>query len=66
MITEGSLTEPIYVGIGTFDNYRFSGLPVGQTYVITVISKRYVFANPSRVINLTDSAADENFEALPQ
>jgi hypothetical protein len=41
-------------------------LAVGQTYVITIISKRYTFANPTRVINLTDTVTDENFVADPQ
>ena len=66
MLTGGTLTEPVYVRTGTFGIYRFADLPVGQTYVITVISKRYTFANPSRVINLTDNATEENFEAEAQ
>jgi hypothetical protein len=41
-------------------------LPVGETYVVTVISKRYTFANPSRVINLLESVTDENFVAEEQ
>lgn len=66
MITGGTLTEPIYVQTGTFGYYKFSNLPVGQTYVVTVISKRFTFANPSRVINLLESLTDENFVAEQQ
>ena len=66
MLMGGELQAPIYAQTGTFGNYRFTDLPVGQTYVITVISKRYTFANPSRVINLTDSVSDENFVAEPR
>lgn len=66
MLSGGTLSQPIYVQTGTFGSYRFTGLPVGQIYVITVISKRYTFANPSRIVNLTDNAADENFFAEPQ
>jgi hypothetical protein len=66
MLSGGTLTQPMYVQTGTFGNYRFADLAVGQTYVITVISKRYAFPNPSRVINLTDSVTEENFEAESQ
>lgn len=63
MVSGGNLTEPIYVQTTGFGNYRFDSLPVGASYVITVISRRYTFANPSRVINLTDNATEENFVA---
>jgi hypothetical protein len=66
MLSGGNLAEPLYVRTGTFGNYRFTGLPVGQTYVISVISKRFTFADPNRVINLTDSVSGENFVADPQ
>jgi hypothetical protein len=66
MLMGGTLTQPIYVQTGTFGSYTFRNLPVGQTYLITVISKRYTFANPTRVINLVDSATDEDFVADSQ
>jgi hypothetical protein len=66
MLSGGNLTQPVQVQTGTFGYYRFSNLVVGQTYVITVISKRYTFPNPSRVINLVDNVTDENFEAESQ
>ena len=66
MLTGGNLTQPVYVQTGTFGIYRFGDLPVGQIYVVTVISKRYTFANPSRVINLTDSVTGEDFAAEEQ
>ncbi len=66
MISGGTLTAPVYVQTGTFGYYKFSNLPVGQTYVVTVISKRYTFANPSRVVNLLESVTDENFVAEQQ
>ena len=66
MLSGGTLTQPVYVQTGTFGNYRFSDLAVGHIYVVTVISKRYTFANPSRVINLNDTVTDEDFVAEPQ
>jgi hypothetical protein len=66
MLSGGNLTQPIYVQTGTFGYYRFSNLPVGQVYVLTVNSKRYTFLNPSRVINLTDNVTEEDFEAEAQ
>jgi hypothetical protein len=66
IVSGGGLTEPRYATTGTFGNYQFDGLPVGQTYVITVISKRYVFANSSRIVNLSDSVTDADFVADPQ
>ncbi len=41
-----------------FGYYRFSEIPAGQTYVITVVSKRYTFASSlvfSAIENLTDA-----------
>jgi hypothetical protein len=66
MVTGGNLTTPLYVKTTTFGSYRFTGLPVGQNYVVQVISQRYVFSRPSRVLNLTDSVSDADFVADPQ
>ena len=63
MLMGGSLTHPVYVQTGTFGAYRFGDLAVGQVYFVTVISKRYTFANPTRVISLSDSVTNENFVA---
>ncbi|HEY0461477.1 MAG TPA: Calx-beta domain-containing protein [Pyrinomonadaceae bacterium] len=66
MLSGGNLTTPVYVQTGTFGAYRFADLAVGQTYVLTVISRRYVFANPTRILNPADNATDEDFVAEPQ
>lgn len=63
MITGGTLTQPLYIQTGTFGLYKFSNLPVGHTYVVTVIAKRFTFAAPVRVINLLESVSDANFVA---
>jgi CSLREA domain-containing protein len=50
---------------GAFGYFRFTEIPVGATYVLTVSSKRFVFAQPSQVINLTDDLTDVNFTSEP-
>ena len=66
MITGGGLSEPRYVQTGSFGAFRFDELPVGETYIVSVVSRRYVFANPTRVITLDDNVTDFNFEAVPR
>jgi len=63
VISGGGLTAPRYATTGTFGYYQFDGLPVGESYVVTVVSKRYTFLTPSIVVNLQDNIADINFEA---
>jgi hypothetical protein len=36
---------------------------VGETYVVTVNSRRFTFQVPSHVVTLTDNIADLNFVA---
>lgn len=66
VITGGSLNEPIIVTTGSMGWYSFEGLASGQTYVVTVNSKRYTFSNPTRVISLVDNIVDADFTADPQ
>jgi hypothetical protein len=62
-----SLTTPnggiISTRTGTFGYYRFEDLPVGETYILSVSSKRYTFANPTRIISLQEDLTDEDFVA---
>jgi hypothetical protein len=48
---------------GTFGYYRFDEVQAGQTYLVTVHSKRFTFANATRVISLFDDIADVDFVA---
>lgn len=59
----GGLAEPLSVLTGSFGYFRFDGLRAGETYVISVSGKRYVFQNPSRVVSLFDDLADVDFTA---
>ena len=62
-ISGGTLTNPVFVRTGTFGYYRYEGLNAGETYVVTIHSKRFQFANPSRVVTLFDSVSDLDFIA---
>ncbi|HVE56299.1 MAG TPA: LamG-like jellyroll fold domain-containing protein, partial [Pyrinomonadaceae bacterium] len=62
-LSGGSLPQPISARTNNFGYYQFNNLPVGETYVLTVSSKRYVFTEPSRIVNLLDSVTDADFTA---
>lgn len=61
-ISGGELSEPIYAMTNPFGYFNFE-VPVGQTYIVTVQSKQYVFSNPSRLISVSDNVGDLNFVA---
>jgi hypothetical protein len=63
MITGGSLTEPLTTRTNSFGYYSFEGLAAGQSYVVTVISSRYNFPQPSIVLNVDDNLGGVDFEA---
>jgi hypothetical protein len=65
VVTGNSLQEPLIATTGSFGYYSFAGLTAGETYVVTVNSKRYTFTAPSRVVTLVDNIADMNFTAEP-
>ena len=62
-ITGGGLTEPRRSLTNSFGFYQIEGLPVGQTYVVEVRSRRYLFSEPVRVINFDDSIFGLDFIA---
>lgn len=49
----------------SFGYYRFDDVEVGQTCVFSVANKRYQFAEPTRVVSVTEDALDLDFMALP-
>jgi hypothetical protein len=51
------------VTTGTFGMYRFTNVEVGSVYVLTVTSKKYVFANPSQVVVVNDELTNLDFLA---
>jgi hypothetical protein len=48
-----------------FGYYRFADVPVGEIYVLTVSSKRYVFAEPTRIFSLNEDLAEVDFTSVP-
>lgn len=64
-VTGGNLPEPITVTANAFGYYKFTSLPAGQTYVVSVVAKRFTFATPSRIVALDDSVSDADFVAEP-
>jgi hypothetical protein len=63
VLTGNSLTEPLRLTTSSFGYFSFDDLAIGETYVLTVNSRRYTFQMPSRVITLTDNAVDMDFIA---
>jgi Carboxypeptidase regulatory-like domain len=51
---------------GTFGNFKFEDVEVGGTYVISVSSKRYTFAQPTIVRSVQEEIADLEFVANDQ
>lgn len=48
-----------------FGYYSFADLPTGQTYVVAVANKRFLFPNSPRVISLQDDLTSLDFTAAP-
>ncbi len=49
----------------SFGYYRFDDVAVGETYIVTVYSKRFTFAQASRALNINDGTMDINFIGNP-
>ena len=64
-VTGNSLSTPINVATGVNGRYLVEGLTAGETYVVTIRSRRFVFANPSRIFTLNDNVIDVDFVADP-
>lgn len=57
--------HPQTVRTGTSGRYRFDGLTVGETYLVTVRSQRYAFSPSSQFFSLNDNITDLNFTTSP-
>ena len=51
---------------GSFGYFRFENVPVGETYILSVESKRFSFAEPTRIIALSADLRDVNFISEPE
>lgn len=48
---------------GSFGHFRFTNVLVGETYILTVSSKSFVFLNPMRIITVEDEITNADFTA---
>jgi hypothetical protein len=48
---------------GTFGYFRFTEVEVGQIYILEAASKKFTFAEPTRVLSVQDEIADADFIA---
>jgi len=62
--TGGGLVDPKVTYTGALGYYRFDGLEAGQSYVISVAAKRYVFEQPAMLLNLDQNVDGLNFVSL--
>ncbi len=53
------------VSTNSFGYYRFDEVASGETYVLTVSNKKYLFADSPRIVNVQDNLADIDFMASP-
>ncbi len=61
MLSGGNLNEPVYATTNQFGYYQFADVEVGESYVLQIMSGRYIFQNPSRLISLDESITDQDF-----
>lgn len=50
---------------GTFGYFRFDDVTAGQTYIISIRSRRYSFPEPVRLIQVVETVTDADFTASP-
>jgi hypothetical protein len=60
----GRLTAPMITQTGNFGYFSFEDVETGQSYVISVNSKRYAIVNNTRAISLIGDLADVDFQAV--
>jgi hypothetical protein len=49
---------------GPFGNYRFANVASGQAVIISAKGKRYVFEDPTRVIQVNEELTEINFVSV--
>jgi hypothetical protein len=59
VVLEGpGLAAPMVAATGRNGAFTFSDVPAGQTYLITVQSRRYFFSQPSQIVSVVDTIGD--------
>ena len=65
-LSGGNLTTPRVVITGRRGTFAFEDVEAGRTYILTVVSRRYGFEQPSHVISVMDNVTDIIFQAIWQ
>lgn len=60
-LSGGSLTAPQTFTTDQSGRYRFTEIPAGETYILTVRSKRYRFNQPTMVFTVNGNLTNVNF-----
>jgi uncharacterized delta-60 repeat protein len=63
VLTGGGLTAPRFARTSSFGYYTFDNLTLGETYTVRIVSKRYTYASPARVVSLSANVGDADFVA---
>ena len=62
MLTLGDINgQTRTVVTNAFGYYRFTDVMAGETYVLSISAKRYVFPEPTVLLNVADTLTDVNF-----
>lgn len=62
ILAGGNLTTPLVTRTNSFGYFEFEEAEVGQTYVISVTSKKYRFIQNSQIISLQEDLTDIVFQ----
>ncbi len=62
----GNLPAPLIAATSSFGYFLVEGLRAGETYVVSVSGKRYVFETSVRVVSLGENATDVDFVGEPR
>lgn len=65
VVSGGNLTEPLVTTTGSLGYYQLPSLQTGNTYVVSISSKRYTFSEPARIVTLNDNFLEADFVADP-
>lgn len=65
-VSGGNLPSPVIVQTGDFGYFYFQGLQAGQSYQVTVTTKRYAIAQPTRMVTPSADVSGFDFIAEPQ
>ncbi len=65
-ISGGNLPSPVTAQTGSFGYYNFQGIQAGAQYTVTVTTKKYVMAQPTRTVTPQSSVSNFDFVAEPQ